>query len=199
MVFAATLLGMVVWPDGPPPPRIDVDALVRPRGPAIVDAAAVLVDHALPTPGFRDDCSGFVSAVYTDAGIPMDGRVAELYAVAESRGLLYRDEVPAIGDLAFFDHTHDRDGDGQWNDLRTHIAVVVDVERDGTIWLAHKGSERARIVMNLFHADRHEVDGKEVNSWLRHAKPEDERREYLTGQLWAGFARVAPRVDWTAP
>jgi len=198
MVFAAQLIALIVWPEGPPSVRVHVEAPLRPWSLDVADAAEALLDPDVPTPGFRDDCSGFVSAVYTDAGIPMDGRVADLYAIAEARGLLYDDEVPAIGDLAFFDNTHDRNGDGAWNDPQTHIAVVLDVEPDGTIWLAHKGSARARIAMNLFHPERHAADDGTVwNAWLRRASPDDPRREYLTGQLWTSFARVPPRVDWT--
>ncbi len=200
MVFAATLIAVLVWPEGPPPTQIQVEAPLRPWSLDVADAAEALLDPDVPTPGFRDDCSGFVAAVSTDAGIPMDGSVADLHAIAASRGLLHDDKVPAIGDLAFFDNTHDRDGDGACNDTQTHVAVVVDVERDSTIWLAHKGSERARIAMNLFHPDQHRADDGTVwNAWLRRASPDDPRREYLMAQLWTSFARVPPRVDWTEP
>jgi hypothetical protein len=168
----------------------------------VAAAARALVRRSRPPSGFRDDCSGFVSAVYTAAGIPMDGSVAQLYAVAERAGVLHHNPVPTVGDLAFFDNTHDRNGNRRWDDLRTHIAAVVDVEPDGTVVLAHKGSERALIQMNLL-PDRiavHEDGDRLYNSFLRRKSLADGRWELnLTGELWSGFAHVAPEVDWVVP
>jgi hypothetical protein len=166
----------------------------------IAGAARELVARSRPPPGFRDDCSGFVSAIFTAAGIPMTGNTASLWARAEEEDLIHHRPVPTVGDLAFFDNTHDRNGNGRWDDLRTHIAVVVDVEPDGTILLAHHGSERALIRMNLLpeNIGVHETDdGVLLNSWLRRRSPSDGGWDLrLTGLLWSGFAEVAPDVDW---
>ncbi len=156
----------------------------------VAKAARETVEDGIPEP-WRDDCSGFVSAVYTAAGIPMEGRVATLWDAAEARGALHFDPIPRIGDLAFFDDTWDRDGDGQWNDPRTHIAVVVDVKPDGTVVLAHKGtSGRALIRMNLL-----DPNDRSRNSNLR---PDGGGPFGLTttGELWSGFATVDPSRDW---
>jgi hypothetical protein len=166
----------------------------------VASAARELVARPRPPPGFRDDCSGFVSAIFTAAGIPMTGNTASLYARAEEEGLVHHDPIPTVGDLAFFDNTHDRNGNGRWDDERTHIAVVVDVEPDGTILLAHHGSERALIRMNLLPESIgvHEAeDGRLLNSWLRRRSPSDGGWDLrLTGLLWTAFAEVAPDVDW---
>lgn len=166
----------------------------------IASAARRLVGAKRPPGGFRDDCSGFVSAILTASGIPMDGNTAQLYDVASREGLLHHDPIPTIGDLAFFDNTHDRNENRQWDDARTHIAVVVDVEPDGTILLAHHGSERALVRMNLLpeHIQQHEgEDGRLYNSYLRRKSLSDGKWEMnLTGELWAAFAHVAPDVDW---
>jgi surface antigen len=133
----------------------------------------------------------------------MDGNTAQLYAVAEREGLLHHNPIPTIGDLVFFDNTHDRNRNGQWDDERTHIAVVVDVDPDGTITLAHHGSERALVSMNLLPERilEHEgADGKLYNSYLRRKSIADGKWELnLTGELWAAFAHPAADVDWEIP
>ena len=139
---------------------------------------------------YRDDCSGFVSAVFTAAGIPMDGRVATLWDAAEAGRVLHFEPIPRIGDPVFFDNTWDRDGNGQWDDDRTHIAIVVDVDRDGTIRMAHKGSERALIRMNLLTPS-----DPARNSTLR-IDGGGPLGLTTTGQLWSGFATVDPGQDW---
>ncbi len=166
----------------------------------VATAARELVARPSAPPGFRDDCSGFVSAVFTAAGIPMTGNTASLYDRAEAEGLVHHNPIPTVGDLVFFDNTHDRNHNGQWDDARTHIAVVVDVEPDGTILLAHHGSERALIRMNLLpdHIAAHESpEGVLLNSWLRRRSASDGGWDLrLTGLLWSAFAEVAPDVDW---
>jgi hypothetical protein len=167
----------------------------------IAAAARSMVKRSRPPPGFRDDCSGFVSAVLTAAGIPMDGNTAQLYAIAEEHGLLHHDPLPTIGDLVFFDNTHDRNENGVWDDWHTHIAVVVDVDPEGTITLAHRGSERALVQMNVLpeHIQQHEEGGRLFNSYLRRKSLSDGKWELnLTGELWRAFAHVAPDVDWVA-
>ncbi|MBA2320928.1 MAG: CHAP domain-containing protein [Deltaproteobacteria bacterium] len=166
----------------------------------VATAARELVARPRSPPGFRDDCSGFVSAIFTAAGIPMTGNTASLYDRAEEEGLVHHRPIPTIGDIAFFDNTHDRNRNGRWDDLRTHIAVVVDIEPDGTLLLAHHGSERALIHMNLLpeHIGEHETgDGRLLNSWLRRRSASDGGWDLrLTGLLWSGFAEIAPDVDW---
>ncbi|MCA9567617.1 MAG: hypothetical protein KC656_07230 [Myxococcales bacterium] len=147
---------------------------------------------------FRNDCSGYVASALDEAGVlerlgvARDATVAVFYAEAEARGAVHHDPVPAIGDLAFFDNTWDRDGDGKMDDHRTHIAVVVDVEPDGTVVMAHKGSDYRLIRMNLLHPmDRESPDGVEWNSWLRRTGDRgNPLGMYLTGTLWSGFASL---------
>ncbi len=140
--------------------------------------------------GFREDCSGFVSAIYTAAGIAMDGRVVTLWEASWRANLIHHEPIPAIGDLAFFANTWDRNGNGRFDDDLTHIAVVVDVEEDGTVWMAHHGSKRAMIRMNLLDPGR-----ERSNSVLRldEGGPLGLTR---TSQLWVGFAGVDPDLDW---
>jgi hypothetical protein len=73
--------------------------------------------------------------------------------------------------------------------------VVVEVKSDGTIVLAHRGSSRALIHMNLLHPhDRMGDEGEEINSYLRRTYYDGrESSAHLTGALWSGF--VTPGSD----
>jgi hypothetical protein len=164
----------------------------------IAAAARHYIDVRPPRP-WRDDCSGFVSAVMTRADVPMDGRVATIWASAERNDVLHWHPIPTIGDLAFFDHTHDRNGDGRWNDERTHIAVVVDVAPDGTITMAHNGSSGPPrlIAMNLLHPDDKEgPDGVRRNDHLRRRSNSSTYSFTFASALWSGFATVREASAW---
>ncbi len=143
---------------------------------------------------FRHDCSGFVNAAYAATGRSLEGlNSAALYDAARSNGVFHRRKKPLPGDVAFFDNTHDRNGNRRLDDKLTHVAVVEKVDDDGTITLVHKGgSGVTRIVMNLRHRrlDRDD-DGRELNSHLRGKTQRDRRRtRYLAGQLWRGFGSL---------
>ena len=150
--------------------------------------------------GFRDDCSGFTSWVYSTAGVPMDGRVRTLFDLAIEGESLHWNPIPRVGDLIFFDDTHDRDENGLWDDDLTHIAVVIDVEPDGTARFAHGGTAVGRTTgtLNLLRPDDHvDENGKVINSYLREPQPfDDSDATYLAGELWAAFASVDPTKNW---
>lgn len=155
--------------------------------------------------GFRNDCSGFVAGVLSEVDrlesleIPDQATVAVFRENAEQRGAVHHNPEPSIGDLVFFDNTWDRNGNGRMDDKNTHIAIVVDVEPDGTIVMAHKGSDHRLIRMNLHHPlDRHSPDELEWNSWLRRTGDRGNPfGMYLTGALWSGFAHVTPLAEST--
>lgn len=153
-----------------------------------------------PDRSFRDDCSGYISSVYSAAGIEMDGTVAEIYAIAEGAGLLHHHPIPTIGDLVFFDNTHDRNDNGLWDDTRTHIGVVVDVDPEGTARIAHRGSRYAILEMNLMHPMTQKDDnGQTLNSHLRRYAKSDTWSLYLASQMWTAFASIDPDADWVGP
>jgi hypothetical protein len=215
-----TWTALQATPDPPPPPSetgsaepADEDATERVAQPVAGDEVSIrLHDASLsiasaardaldrPPRGFRRDCSGYVSGALKAAdalelaGVPDDARVIDFWTQAEADGRLHHNPIPAIGDLAFFDNTHDRDGNGRMDDLRTHIAIVVDVEPDGTVVLAHKGSRYALIRMNLLHpTERHSPDDVEWNSFLRRSGDRgNPLGMYKTAELWSGFASLDP-------
>lgn len=179
-------------------PEPESTVRLSPHSLEVASAARRLLvrpDHA-----FRDDCSGWVSSVFSAAGIPMDGTVAELYDLAVRRDVVHHNPIPRIGDLAFFDNTHDRNRNGVWDDPRTHIGVVVDVEPDGTAVVAHRGSEHRTVRMNLLHPMTEEdAGGRELNGHLRRYGRDDTWSLYLASQLWVAFATVDPTVPWWGP
>lgn len=153
-----------------------------------------------PLGGFRDDCSGYVSAVFSTVDVPMDGFVASIWDQAVDHDTLHWQTRPEPGDVAFFDDTHDRNGNGAIDDPLTHIALVLDVEADGTVLLAHGGTKRGRTTtrMNLEHPSIHkDASGRVLNAWLREIEPGDTpQTRYLTGELWVAWATIDPELDW---
>jgi len=153
---------------------------------------------------YRRDCSGFVMATLSLAGVdlaaqlpervPGEGGVSLLYRMARERGLLHTHKVPDVGDLVFFDDTHDRNGDGRADDPLTHVGIVERVDADGTVTFIHRVRRGVlRYRMNLFRPDerRDRKTGKVLNHHLRLGASADGRR--LTGQLFHAFATVLPQ------
>ena len=157
--------------------------------------AAQSGEHLLThTPrGYRSDCSGFVSAAYTKAGLSMDETVQSLWERSRSDWRLHKRRKPKPGDIAFFDNTYDRNHNQRWDDKLTHVALVLEVARDGTVLLAHDGTSRGRVTfaMNLKQRHEHAADSGEVlNAFLRRKSQRDPARaRYLAGELWRGFGR----------
>ena len=176
----------------------DTETKPAPRslGEQIAIAALHYIDHA-PS-GFRADCSGFVEASTARASAPLKGNTASLWDLAHERNATHRRKRPRIGDLAFFDDTHDRNEDGRRNDPLTHIAIVVGLEPDGTILLAHDGTSQGRALfkMNLYTPDQALNDeGERVNSALRRRSKKRKKERVLSGELWRGFATPRDMVS----
>lgn len=168
----------------------------RPRqgdGDAVAAAAqSFLGDRRLVALGetYRFDCSGFVGASLAKAGFEASGSSADLFEHARERGVLHRRNIPEPGDVAFFDHTYDRNRNGQVDDPLSHVAVVESVEADGTIHLVHVGSDSVgTFLMNLRHpSDRADQGGKRINDRLRVEKRSDPAgTDYLAAELFVGF------------
>jgi hypothetical protein len=173
-------------PASPPPTK-------RRRGNAqVVDAARFYLRHS--PKGFRNDCSGFISAVYDRAGAPLTGNTRSMWAMAKSTGSNHTRKLPSPGDLAFFDNTYDRDKDGRWDDELTHIGVVLEVHDDGTVLIAHSGTSKGRTTLrlNLKHPGVHQdEDGKVLNDYLRaRGKRDPKKAVHLAGQLWRAWASL---------
>lgn len=188
-------------PAAPPLPTSPVELPEPPerhtRPNAFQDAVVAAAERYLEVrpEGFRDDCSGYVSAVFDRVGVRLTGGARDMYALAEDQHLLHHHKEPLPGDIAFFDDTYDADHDGRTNDPLTHVAVVLSVDDDGTIHLAHGGTGRGRttLTMNLYHPDQRSDEDHVLNDWLRRQKAGDpSNTRYFAGELWRAFATVDP-------
>lgn len=168
-----------------------------PLGPFRSSVVAEARDQLeLPDPDFRDDCSGYVSAVFTAVGVPMDGIVVSIWDSAVRYDALHWG-LPHPGDLVFFEHTYDRE-----LDERTHIGIVLAVEADGTATFAHAGTSSGRQLgrINTFRPSVYQEGGRTLNSYLREPEPGDDPTQgYLAGELFTAFATVSPDQDWRSP
>ena len=148
---------------------------------------------------YRDDCTGAVLAVYAAAGINLGAQfhryrgngVARLYRMMRDHRLYFPADPqvrPAPGDIVFFDNTFDRNGNRRWDDQLTHMALVVAVDRNGTISYLHNHLRRGVIIerMNLGHPD-----APELNAPLRQrGSPRDGSGRWLASHLVRGFGRA---------
>jgi probable lipoprotein NlpC len=151
----------------------------------------------------RYDCSGLARGVYLAHGIDLyDGAEAAdapngvrlIWRHVASRGVIHYGPDPRPGDLVFFNNTWDRNGDGRVNDLLTHVGIVEQVEANGTVvFVTHVSRGIQRYRMNLAAPSlRRADDGRVLNDYLRRRRDEDPGdARYLTGELFAGFGRVA--------
>jgi hypothetical protein len=169
----------------------------------VIEAANYYLKHA--PDGQPDDCSGFVCAVYARVGVPLDGNSQALWESALLAGATHRRRLPEVGDIVFFDNTYDRNRNRRLDDELTHVAIVLSVDRDGNILMAHGGTSKGRTTlrMNLRAPDQHvDPSGVVLNDYLRamHTSDPSETR-YLSGELWRGFAMVseADRDAWVDP
>ncbi len=177
----------------------------------LVERAARLVGHprGFDVQGvpFHADCSGFVEAVYQAEGIPFreavslsdeDGgsSVAAIYRAVATHGMVFATEIlPLPGDLVFWNDTYDRNGDGEVNDPLTHIGIVEEVTRSGTVAFLHRGTrcvKRGRMSLAAPDVAR-DAAGEVLNTRLRVARRGDPAgTRYLAGQLFVAFGRFDP-------
>jgi hypothetical protein len=190
-----------------PPPA--APAFVDTEIDALLDFARSLVGSHDPLTvndrNFPSDCSGFVCAVYYGVGEDLlprdyapDGPVASgteiIFRHLQEEGGRIFSKDPAPGDLVFFDNTWDRDGNGQIDDLFTHVGIVEQLLPDGTLEILHlANSGIGRIHMNLERPDeyRDEKTGEILNHKLRRRSRSDPPdAPYLTSQLFRAFGRL---------
>lgn len=121
---------------------------------------------------FRIDCTGTIMAIYYYAGIDLSvcfqgytgNGVARIYAYFRDHGLLYDPEVPAPGDIIFWDESYDKNGDGLANDQLTHMGMVVDVGPQGDITYVHHNYRKGIVFACM---NRNDPDNVDKNSPMR--------------------------------
>ncbi len=191
-------------PDPPPapPPKPPVIVLRGGRAEAVALARSLIGRHSIRLNGrtYPDDCTGLVTGVYDQLGLPLlgDGEVGDngvtaLFRAAGARGRIYHGGRPLPGDLAFFRETYDVNRDGRRNDGLTHVGLVEDVEDDGTVIVIHRvrrGVVRYRMNLERRHERLDPVTGRLLNDYLR--QPGGRDRSVLTGELFAAYATLLP-------
>lgn len=157
---------------------------------------------------FRNDCSGFVRSIFDNFDVELYNttRVKRngnwlsgtevIYNFIEDNGEIFSNKLPRIGDIIFFDNTTDRNRDGKVNDNFTHIAIVVNVLANGTIYYIHKSNRGINIQkMNLRYPNKVYIkNGKKnikVNSYLRKRRKKDKKgTPYLSSQMFRAFGSI---------
>lgn len=133
----------------------------------------------------------YVCDVYKINGIDLKKHlknvtIAELYQYAFSQKLVYQAQRPAIGDLAFFHNTTDRNRDGRWNDWHTLVGIVENIDENDTISILIFKNKIERIQLNLKYPEiQKNKKGVTLNSQLR----QNEGAQIgIASKLFAGFA-----------
>ena len=163
---------------------------------------AELVAAADRVVGIRNDFDGasFIAHVLkvNNVELPVefgDTYVRDVYKHLKAQGLTYDREAPLPGDLVFFHNTEDRNGDSRNNDWYSLCGVVRQVDEDGTIhFVSVVRDEVQELTMNLGRPEvrRDERTASYLNSFLRSKSLSDpEYTQYLSGELYAGFASVS--------
>ncbi|MCB1198569.1 MAG: C40 family peptidase [Deltaproteobacteria bacterium] len=152
---------------------------------------------------FRRDCSGFVHTVLWDNGHSLDdfyrayqyhtNGVDLIYQYVKRIGWVYKLQQPEKGDLVFFSNTYDKNKDGKYNDLLTHIGIIENIEKDGTITFLHYIQNKVRRgYMNLQKPGMHRDNQKTINSYL--SRKTSPTKKTLASQLFTEFGHLQPRV-----
>ncbi len=160
---------------------------------------------AVPSPG-RNDCSGYVRFIFQHFGVDIFKlEIAELkragewingteivYKYAQKHGEVFKNKLPKKGDFIFFDNTHDRNNDGKINDYYTHIAIIVDVEDNGTVHYIHKSGSGINLQMLNTKYSKQKMDGKrQVNSHLRgKAKSDTAETPHFAAEMFRGYGSI---------
>jgi len=131
----------------------------------------------------RRDCSGLIEAILERAGVAVRGSSSAFWLAAARSGRLVSEPQP--GDLVFFDGTYDANKNGRADDDLTHIAVVVDVDCDGTVHMVHRGRSKVKpLRMNIY-----EPSDPKRNEFLRARNYGRKGGPRLSGELFRIFAR----------
>ncbi|MGN1072355.1 MAG: hypothetical protein ACI4VB_06530 [Bradymonadia bacterium] len=178
------------------PPKHDVQtAPAVAAKPEVAKAQAVAPKHDV-----RPDMSqtipfslAYILDVYKVNGVDLAAKTsarstAELYQYAFKQKSVYHTLRPAIGDLAFFHNTADRNRDGRWNDWHSLIGIVESIDDQDTITILVFTSQLERIKLNLKYPELHKSKkGDILNSQLR---PNEGSQVGTSAKLFAGFANL---------
>jgi len=134
---------------------------------------------------------------------PRSAATYQLLARAFGRGIeipltsarTLRARRPLPGDIVCFDKGASTAPNRRSGEAQCAIGIVVRRNAARVTFIFLSG-QRARFgVLSLRHANRHDVGGEVVNSYVRVIRPDDPpRTAYLAGELLAGFITIDPTV-----
>lgn len=146
----------------------------------------------------KTDCSGLIQKIFKknniiifkkQALIPEDPTgVKIMYNTLRNYKKIYINPLQVKkGDLIFFSNTYDMNKNNKIDDILTHIGMVIDKDKEGTITFIHSTSKKIKYdYINL--KDKH---NKKVNSFLRVKHKQDPMgTKYLTGELFTCFGTL---------
>ena len=110
-----------------------------------------------------------------------------LYKTLRSRGYTYLYEKPSKADVVFFRGTI------RGSESRiSHMGIVADVLKDGTVVIVHYGSKGVgEIRMNLSHPHAYKgKDGRIINDFLRKSETGCSAGKWLSGELFSAFGNL---------
>ena len=121
---------------------------------------------------FNLDCTGVVLAVYWYAGIDLQAAfpryagngVTRLYRYMADLDALYRPDIPAPGDIVFWDNSYDKNQNGRVDDDLTHCGMVVSTGVDGEVVYIHHNYVKGIVTERMNPADPGDPD---KNSGMR--------------------------------
>lgn len=154
------------------------------------------------------DCVGTISAAYWGAGVDLQrdfrrypgNAVNRLYRSLQDWGALHWHKTPVPGDLIFWDHTWDVEGDPQYPDGHTHAGIVLSVSDDGTVEYLHESVTRGVVVayMNLYKPSATLEGRRVVNSPMylgsNFGRPNNPP-QWTSGHLWSAFGDASVVVN----
>lgn len=156
----------------------------------IVASARHYLAHKPPGP---DQCTNYVKQVYLRVGVEVGGSGGDLWERAAEIGVAHQGPAK-VGDIAFFDNTFDRNGNGRVDDPFTHVGVVIAVAADGTVTVAHGGATHGTGTFRMnpeSPTTRTGPEGQRWNDYLRLKRPNDRpETRYLASELLSGYATV---------
>lgn len=152
---------------------------------------------------YNFDCSGLILAVMKSNNITIfekqavrtsgSNGVKVIFDTLKKYNKIFKDFKSAEkGDFIFFNNTYDKNNNRRLDDILTHIALIVDIDKDGTLKYVHRGSKGIEYgYINLKRRTSHKYKHKIINSFLRTKNQKDHpATKYLSGELFYFFGSI---------
>ena len=152
------------------------------------------------------DCSGLVALVNTENGEPYyktkklsnhfsnDYRSKAIYNVMKSDERIAKKQSPKIADLVFFSDTLEKTKRKVGAENITHIGIVTQVDRDGTVHFIHNIRGKNVIgVLNEKYPKIAKKENKNINTYLKKCEPNRSKYECLSPYFLSAYGEIERR------